>query len=110
MQQIFEIKLKNKKIDIKKHLDEFIELNWSVDNSGFSKVDEEHDVVYVLDIKNSFSLKCLIGDLFPLDEEEWAGEDYEGREQLVKSAMAEIEKLPFNFEIDSIVRRVRHVK
>ena len=110
MQQLFEIKLKVKRIDAEKHLNEFFKLGWSRDSSGFRKMDEKHDVVYILDIKTSFSLRCLIGDLFPLDEEEWAGEDYEGREQLVESAIAEIEKLPFKFEIDSIVRRVRHVK
>ena len=110
MQQLFDIKLKVKRIDVEKHLDEFFKLGWSRDNNGFRKVDEKHDVVYILDIKTSFSLRCLIGDLFPLDEEEWSGEDYEGREQFVKSAIAEIEKLPFKFEINSIVRRVRHVK
>jgi len=110
MQQLFEINLKVKRIDVEKHLDEFFKLGWSRDNNGFRKLDDKHDVVYILDIKTSFSLRCLIGDLFPLDEEEWKGEDYEGREQFVKSAIAEIEKLPFEFEIDSIVRRVRHVK
>jgi len=110
MQQLFEIKLKVKRIDAEKHLNEFFKLGWSRDNGSFRKMDEKHDVVYVLDIKTSFSLRCLISDLFPLDEEEWEGEDYEGREQFVKSAIAEIEKLPFEFEIDSIVRRVRRVK
>jgi len=108
MQQLFEIKLKARQVDIEKHLSELSKLGWSRDGDTFRNMVEGQDVVYLLDIKTSFSLKCMIGDLFLLDDEEWDEKEYPYREEIVRSALEMLKKMPFDLEVESIERKTMH--
>jgi hypothetical protein len=55
-----------------------------------------------------FGVKCLVNELFPIEEGEWLPEDYPGREEIIKTVITELKKLPFNLEIDEIQRTVKH--
>ena len=61
---------------------------------------------YVLDFSN-FSLRCLVGELFVIEEGEWSPLDYPAREEVVNMAIKELGKLPFNFEVVEIERVVK---
>jgi len=55
MYQIFEVKLKPAKIDLRDKLDEVNKLNWHLNGEKLIKYDD--GLQYVLDLSN-FSLKC----------------------------------------------------
>ena len=104
MYEIFEIKLKPKEIDLRKP-ERIDRLNWY--SNGGNLVKNDNGLQYILDLSN-LRIKCLIGELFPLQEGEWSPEDYPGREEIIKTVVAELKKLPFDLEIDEIQRVVKH--
>jgi hypothetical protein len=104
--QIFEITLKQKKIDLEKTLTETKALGWFV--NGPLLVKDDDGLQYVLDLSN-LTLRCVIGELFPIDEGTWVSLNFPSREDLVNAALVELEKLPFKLEITEILRLVKHV-
>jgi len=104
MYEIFEIKLKPKEIDLRQ-LDRIDKLNWYSDGKNLVKT--EDGLQYILDLSN-LRIKCLIGELFPIQEGSWSPEDYPSREDLIKAVIVELEKLPLDLEIDEIQRIVKH--
>jgi hypothetical protein len=56
---------------------------------------------------SNFSLKCLVGELFVIEEGEWSPPDYPAREEVVNMAIRELGKLPFNFEVVEVERVVK---
>ena len=105
MYQIFEITLRSKEIDLERNLNKIKSLSWYSDGLIFAKDDD--GLHYILDL-SIFRLKCVIGELFPIDEGNWLPEDFPSREELVNSAIAQLRKLPFNLEIDEIRRIIKH--
>jgi len=105
MYQIFEIKLKPKEIDLRRKLDEVNRLNWHLNCGRLVKSDD--GLEYVLDFSN-FRLKCLVSNLFPVEEGEWSPSDYPSREEIVNAAIKELEKLPFNLEVVEVKRLVKN--
>jgi hypothetical protein len=105
MYQIFEITLKLKEMALEKNLDKTRTLNWHSNGLTLTKYDD--GLQYVLDLY-SLSLKCLMGELFPVSEGKWVPEDFPSREELVNSAITELRKLPFNLEIHEIRRIIKH--
>jgi len=105
MYQIFEIKLKPKEIDGRQKFDKINKLNWYSNGGNFVKTDD--GLQYIFDLSN-LRIQCLIGELFPIEEGKWSPEDYPAREEMIKAMMTELEKLPFNLEIDEIQRIVKH--
>jgi hypothetical protein len=103
MYQIFEVKLKPAKIDLRDRLDEVNKLNWHLDGGKLIKND---GLQYVLDLSN-FSLRCLVGELFVIEEGEWSSMDHLAREVVVNTAIKELGKLPFNFEVAEVERIVK---
>jgi hypothetical protein len=104
MYQIFEVKLKPAKIDLRDRLDEVNKLNWHLEDGKLIKYDD--GLQYVLDLSN-FSLKCLVGELFGIEEGEWSPANHPTREEVVSTAIKELGKLPFNFEAVEVVRVVK---
>jgi hypothetical protein len=104
MYQIFEVKLKPAKIDLRDKLDEVNKLNWHLNGEKLIKYDD--GLQYVLDFSN-FSLRCLVGELFVIEEGEWSPLDYTTREEVVNMAIKELGKLPFNFEVVEVERVVK---
>jgi hypothetical protein len=104
MYQIFEVKLKPAKIDLRDKLDEVNKLNWHLNGEKLIKYDD--GLQYVLDLSN-FSLKCLVGELFVIEEGEWSPLDYPAREEVVNMAIKELQKLPFSFEVIGVERVVK---
>jgi len=104
MYQIFEVKLKPAKIDLRTRLDEVNKLNWHLDGEKLIKNDD--GLQYVLDFSN-FSLRCLVGELFVMKEGEWSPLDYSAREEVISMAIRELGKLPFNFEVVEVERVVK---
>jgi hypothetical protein len=104
MYQIFEVKLKPAKIDLRTRLDEVNKLNWHLDGEKLIKNDD--GLQYVLDFSN-FSLRCLVGELFVMKEGEWSPLDYSVREEVISMAIKELGKLPFNFEVVEVKRVVK---
>lgn len=105
MYQIFEITLKQKEIDLEKSLDRITTLNWY--SNGRILVKDDDGLQYILDL-SCLKLKCVISELFPVDEGKWLPEEYPSREEIVNTAIAKLQKLPFNLEIDEIRRIVKH--
>jgi len=105
--QIFEIKLKPKEIDLENNLEEVKRLNWR-SNEHFL-VKEDNGLRYILNFSD-FTLKCVVGELFLIDEKEWLPDNNPSREELVNEAIVELEKLPFKFKVAEILRLVRHIK
>lgn len=104
MYQIFEITLKPQEIDLRK-FEKINKLNWHSNGGNLVKTDD--GLQYILDLSN-FRIKCLVGELFPVEEGEWSPEDHPAREELIKAMMTRLKKLPFNLEIDEIQRIVKH--
>jgi hypothetical protein len=104
MYQIFEVKLKPAKIDLRNRLDEVNKLNWHLEGEKLIKYDD--GLQYVLDLSN-FSLRCLVGELFVIEEGEWSPMDHPAREEVVNMAIKELGKLPFNFEVVEVERVVK---
>lgn len=104
MYQIFEVKLKPAKIDLRGRLEEVNKLNWHLEGGKLIKYDD--GLRYVLDLSN-FSFRCLVGELFVIEEGEWSPADYPAREEVVSTAIKELEKLPFNFEVVEVERVVK---
>jgi hypothetical protein len=107
MLQIFEIKLKLKEIDLRHKIDEANKFYWYLDRGKLVKSDD--GLQYVLDFSN-FRMKCLVSELFPVEEGEWSPTDYPAREEIVKTAIRELEKLPFNLEVVEVKRVVKNEK
>lgn len=105
MYQIFEITLKPKEIDLKNNLDKIKNLNWHFNGAILARDDD--GLQYILDL-SSLTLKCVMGELFPISEGKWLPEDFPSREELVNSAIMELRKLPFNLEIHEIRRIIKH--
>ena len=105
MYQIFEVKLKPKEIDLRENFDKVNKLNWYF--NGINLIKNDDGLQYVLDLSH-FNVKCLIGELFHIEEGEWSSEDYPGREEIIKVVVTELEKLPFSLEINEIQRTVKH--
>ncbi|MCW3996127.1 MAG: hypothetical protein NWE98_08280 [Candidatus Bathyarchaeota archaeon] len=105
MYEIFKIILKPKKIDVEKSLEKLPSLNWYPVDHKIVKDDD--GLKYVIDLA-SFELKCMLGELFPIEIGEWLPKDYPSREELVNSAIGELKKLPFSLEVDRIQRVVKH--
>jgi len=103
--QIFEITLKPKEIDLKNNLDKIKNLNWHFNGAILARDDD--GLQYILDL-SSLTLKCVMGELFPISECKWLPEDFPSREELVNSAIMELRKLPFNLEIHEIRRIIKH--
>lgn len=106
MYQIFEIKLKQQEISLENLLDKIKKLNWHP--NGHVLVREDDGLQYVLDLSN-LTLKCVMGELFLIDEGKWLPDHNPSREELVNAAVAELEKLLFKLEISEILRIVKHV-
>jgi hypothetical protein len=104
MYQIFEVKLKPAKIDLRSRLDEVNKLNWYQEDEKLIKYDD--GLQYVLDLSD-FSLRCLVGELFVIEEGEWTPMDHPAREEVVNTAIKELGKLPFNFEVVEVKRVVK---
>ena len=104
MYQIFEITLKPQEINLQK-LDKINKLCWYSNGGNLVKTDD--GLQYILDLSN-LKIKCLIGELFPIEEGKWSPEDHPAREELIMAMMTELRKLPFNLEIDEIQRIVKH--
>lgn len=51
-----------------------------------------------MDLSN-ISLRCLVGELFVIEEGGWSPADHPAREEVVSTAIKELGKLPFNFEV-----------
>jgi len=105
MYQIFEIKLKPKEIDLLQKLDKINKLNWYSNGGNLVKTDD--GLQYILDL-SSLTLKCVMGELFPIREGQWLPQEYPSREELVNIAISQLQKLPFNIEIVEIRRVVKH--
>jgi hypothetical protein len=105
MYLIFEIMLKPKRIDLEKNLDSTRRLGWY--SNGQFLVRDDDGLKYVLDL-SSLKLRCVMIELFPLEEGEWSSRDNPSREEIVNRAIAELKKLPFNLEVEGISTTVRH--
>ena len=105
MYLIFEITLKPKEIDLEKNLDKIDKLNWH--SNGRLLVKDDDGLQYILDL-SFLKLKCVMSELFPIEEGEWLPEDYPSREELVNTTITALKRLPFNLEIDEIRRTIKH--
>jgi hypothetical protein len=105
MYQIFEITLKPKEINLKSISTKIKSSGWYLDDSVLVK--EDDGLRYNLDLSN-FTLKCVMSEMFPIDEGKWLPEEFPSREELVNSAMAQLRKLPLNLEINEVRRIVKH--
>jgi hypothetical protein len=105
MYQLFEIILRRKEINLEKNLTNIKRLGWYSD--GYALVREDDSLQYSLDL-SAFTLKCTMSELFPLSEGEWSSADFPSREELVNSAVAQLNELPFELEITEIRRTVKH--
>ena len=85
-----------------------LDLGWSVNGDEFMKMDEEYDVMYLLNL-NEKTLRCLIIDIFVLEEEEWKKEDYPDREKIIRNALEEIKKLSLYAKVESVERKIKRV-
>jgi len=106
MYQIFEIKLKPQEINLESNLDKIKRLNWH--QNGNVLVKEDDGLRYILDL-SSFTFKCVMGELFLIDEGKWLPNENLSREELVTAALTDLEKLPFKPEISEILRIVKHL-
>jgi hypothetical protein len=105
MYLIFEITLKPKEIDLEKNLDKIKKLNWYCNGRILTKDDD--GLQYILDL-SSLNLKCIMSELFPIEEGEWLPKDCPSREEIVNTAIMKLKKLPFDLEINEIRRTVKH--
>jgi len=105
MYQIFIIKLKQKEVGLQEKLSEVNKLNWYFDGRNLIKFD--NGLQYIFDLSH-FNVKCFVGELFPIKEGEWLPKDYPTREEIVKNVMSELERLPFDLEIEEIERTIKH--
>jgi hypothetical protein len=105
MYQIFEITLKPKEIALKSDDAKIKSLGWYLDDSVLVK--EDGGLQYILDL-SAFTLKCVMRELFPIDEGKWLPEAFPSREELVNSAMVQLRKLPFDLEVNEVRRIVKH--
>ena len=105
MYQIFEITVKAHEIDLDKNLDKMKRLNWYL--NGVTLAKDDNGLQYILDLSD-FTLKCVMGDLFPLSEGRWLPKDFPSREELVTSAISKLRELPFSLEICEIRRIIKH--
>ena len=104
MYQIFEIKIKFQNEDSGSGI---LDLGWSVNGNEFMKMNDEY-VMLLLNL-NKKTLRCLITDIFVLEEEEWKKEDYPNREKIIENALEEIKNLFLNAEIESVERKIKRV-
>jgi len=49
-------------------------------------------------------LRCLVGELFVIEDGKWSPMDHPAREEVVSTAIKESGKLPFNFEVERFVK------
>jgi hypothetical protein len=62
---------------------------------------------YVLDLSH-FNVRCLVSELFPIEEGEWSPGDYPARDGIIRTVITELEKLFLNVKINEIRRIVKH--
>ncbi len=107
MYQLFEIILKPKKINLKSDSAKISNLGWYLDGSLLVK--EDGGLQYILDLSR-FTLKCVESELFPIQEGNWSPVEFPSREELVDSAVAKLQMLPFmlEMEIEEVRRTVKH--
>ena len=103
MYQIFEITLRPKEINHQAD-SKLKALGWYNDKQTLLK--EVDGLRFSLDL-NKFILKCIAGDLFPIDEGQWTSMSFPLREELVTAAVSELHKLPYGFEIVDIQRVIK---
>ena len=104
MYEIFEIKLKIKENDFRKKLDQATKLGWHINGRNLVKTDG--GLQYILDLSH-FNVRCLVSELFPIEEGEWSSEDYPARDGIIRMVITELETF-FNVEINEIRRDVKH--
>jgi hypothetical protein len=102
--EIFEIKLKPKKNDFRKKLDQATKLGWHINGRNLVKTDG--GLQYIMDLSH-FNVRCLVSELFPIEEGEWSPEDYPARDEIIRMVITELETF-FNVEINEIRRIVKH--
>jgi hypothetical protein len=101
--QLFEIVLKNNGgVNLEGLSSKLKNMGWYLDGCSVL-VKEDDGLQYVLDL-SAFKLKCIISELFPIDEGKWSPEAFPSREALVNSAIAQLRKLPLNLEIKEVRR------
>jgi hypothetical protein len=104
MYEIFEIKLKPKKNDFQKGLDQATKRGWHINGRNLVKTDG--GLQYVLDL-SQFNVRCFVNELFPIKMGEWRPADYPARDETIRTVIAELEAF-FNVELDGIRRIVKH--
>jgi hypothetical protein len=102
--EIFEIKLKIKENDFRKKLDQATKLGWHINGRNLVKTDG--GLQYIMDLSH-FNVRCLVSELFPIEEGEWSPEDYPARDEIIRMVITELETF-FNVEINEIRRIVKH--
>ena len=102
--EIFEIKLKPKENDVQKKLEQAAKLGWHINGMNLVKIDG--GLQYVLDLSH-FNVRCLVSELFPIEEGEWSPGDYTARDEIIRTVMTEVETF-FNVEINEIRRIVKY--
>ncbi len=105
MYVIFEITLKPKGINLRNNIDKIKSLGWYLDGSFLVK--DEDGLQYILDLSN-LKFRCVMGELFPINEGKWSPEEFPSREELVNSAIAQLSKLSLDLEINEVRRIVTH--
>ena len=104
MYEIFEIKLKPKENDFRKKLDQATKLGWHINGRNLVKTDG--GLQYIMDLSH-FNVRCLVSELFPIEEGEWSPEDYPARDEIIRMVITELQTF-FNVEINEIRRIVKH--
>lgn len=104
MYEIFEIRLKPKENDFQKKLDQATKRGWHIDGGNLVKTDG--GLQYVLDLSH-FNVRCLVSELFPIEEGEWSPAYYPVRDGIIRTVITELETF-FNVEINEIRRIVKH--
>jgi len=102
--EIFEIKLKPKENDFRKKLDQATKLGWHINGRNLVKTDG--GLQYIMDLSH-FNVRCLVSELFPIEEGEWSPEDYPARDEIIRMVITELQTF-FNVEINEIRRIVKH--
>ena len=90
MYQIFEIMLNPKENDLEKKL-EVNKVNWHINGRILTKDDD--GLQYILDL-TSFKLKCVIPELFPIDEGDCSNDNTTWQRRQVFPVFSSINSFP----------------
>jgi len=102
--EIFEIRLTPMENDFRKKLDQATKRGWHINGRDLVKTDG--GLQYVLDLLH-FNVRCLVSELFPIEEGEWSPGDYPARDGIIRTVMTELGTF-LNVEIIEIRRIVKH--